>query len=280
MASSQEIVNIANHFLLSAPPGELLEVAVDVRGLLENDTVLNETALDTFREYTTEQCHIANTPKGQVVICKFGETESGEYIDHRGKQVIAFDFLRQEMLSSQPLGPQDSTTEPLRSALDDSLMKYATEYYPSAASATFATLEEGRNVHVMVISGARFQPENYNTGRWRSLWRCFPEGKQMKVTGHIRINVHYYEAGNVQMSNEYHRTVTVPMSGNNAATAADILKQVAKFEAEMQESIDSLYLNMNENTFKALRRPIPVSGKIPWEKILHNRVAVELAQRK
>lgn len=31
----------------------------------------------------------------QVLICKFGEVGDGEYIDHRGRQVVIFDHIKQ-----------------------------------------------------------------------------------------------------------------------------------------------------------------------------------------
>lgn len=70
------MVQIANSFLLSSPPGEFLEVAIgtqlhvhlllttdsDVRALLPDDSILNATALDTFREYNTEQMTQVKSP--------------------------------------------------------------------------------------------------------------------------------------------------------------------------------------------------------------------------
>jgi len=49
MATDEEITDIANGFLLNAPPGEFMEVVTDVRTLLPNEALINESAPRTFR---------------------------------------------------------------------------------------------------------------------------------------------------------------------------------------------------------------------------------------
>jgi len=53
--SVQEMIKIANGFMLNAPPGEFMEVVTDVRGLLADDSIINDTAPATFRQYNTDQ---------------------------------------------------------------------------------------------------------------------------------------------------------------------------------------------------------------------------------
>jgi len=53
--TKEEIIDIANNFLLNSPPGEFMEVVTDVRALLPNESLINESAPRTFREYNTDQ---------------------------------------------------------------------------------------------------------------------------------------------------------------------------------------------------------------------------------
>ena len=53
--SAQEMIKIANGFMLNAPPGEFMEVVTDVRGLLGDDSIINDSAPQTFRQYNTNQ---------------------------------------------------------------------------------------------------------------------------------------------------------------------------------------------------------------------------------
>jgi len=55
VVSQEEMIEIANKFLISAPPGEFMEVVTDVRALLPDEKLINDTAPATFREYNTDQ---------------------------------------------------------------------------------------------------------------------------------------------------------------------------------------------------------------------------------
>ena len=51
-------------------------------------------------------------------------------------------------------------------------------------------------------------------GRWRSVWTIREDGGQVEVTGILKVQVHYYEDGNVQLvsSKEIKETITKSVS--------------------------------------------------------------------
>ena len=55
MASQAQLVEIANNFLLNAPPGEFMEVVTDVRALIPQESMLNASAPTTFKRYNEDQ---------------------------------------------------------------------------------------------------------------------------------------------------------------------------------------------------------------------------------
>ena len=95
--TQEEIVEIVTGFLLNSPPGEFMEVVTDVRGLLSNESIINQSAPATFREYNTDQMLQVQSPGGnhKFLITKFGEVDKNNYLDPRGKQVVTFDHIRQ-----------------------------------------------------------------------------------------------------------------------------------------------------------------------------------------
>jgi capping protein alpha len=72
----------------------------------------------------------------------------------------------------------------------------------------------------------------------------------------MKVNVHYYENGNVQLNTnkEYGETV----EGNDMGT--EVAKVLRKAEGNFQTQIDTSCANLSE-TFKSLRRALPITGQ-------------------
>jgi len=270
--TEEELINTANHFLLNSPPGEFMEVVTDVRALLPNESMINESAPRTFREYNTEQMIQVESPGNshKVLITKYGEVSDGEYLDPKGNQVITYDHIKQEVTGKRAISDElDSSLEPLRQAFEKHTFTYANDHYPHGAATVY-----GKDGQIIVcISSARFNPQNFWNGRWRSVW-TFANGE---LTGHFKIVVHYYEDGNVQLNTDTTQKTTISETGNPDAVASAPLKAIAKVEAQYQSSLEASYATMGETTFKALRRALPIfRTKIDWVKIKNYKVANDM----
>jgi len=59
--------------------------------------------------------------------------------------------------------------------------------------------------------------DDFSTGRWRSLWTCTfkPGSGNAELKGNIRITVHYYEDGNVQLNTNTPKVKQVQGSVSN-----------------------------------------------------------------
>jgi capping protein alpha len=278
--SDAEMVKIANSFLLNAPPGEFNEVVSDVRGLLQNDDILNQNAQETFRTYNTTQMIQIKNGDHEALICKYGEIGHNEYLDPLGGQIITFDHIRQKIVSTRNIGGElDSGAEPFRKAIEDHGLRYLAEHYQNGTAAAFSAKEGSEFKITFCISSSKFSPTNFWGGRWRSVWTIkFKPGGDAKLEGIVRIQVHYYEDGNVQLVTNFSKPATVKIPSDAKGAAEALLKQIAKAEQEYHTALEHSYNTMSETTFKALRRVLPITReKIKWEKIRNYRIGSEAA---
>jgi len=283
MATDAEIIQICTGFLLSSPPGELMEVVTDVRGLLGNDAILNDSAPRTFREYNTEQMLQVKAPNGghQVLITKYGEISPSEYLDPKGNSVVFFDHIKQEVTGSRPIsGELDSTVESFRRAVDDAITAYAAEHYPNGAATVYGSHDSSSHKITICISSSRFNSANFWNGRWRSAWTAsYKPGGTVTLNGTIKLNVHYYEDGNVQLAGTFNKNASFSAPSDPKAFAEAVAKQLLKLEQDYHNSLEQSYSVMGETTFKALRRVLPITRqKMPWDKTQALRVGAEISR--
>ena len=113
----------------------------------------------------------------------------------------------------------------------------------------------------MLLVSNKYSPSNFWNGRWRSTYLFNP--RDSSVTGTIQVNVHYYEDGNVALA------TTKPVSIQNAgSSASEVMRKVANTERAYQEELNRAFVAMNEQSFKALRRQLPITRqKVEWEKV-------------
>lgn len=161
--------------------------------------------------------------------------------------------------------------------MEKGVLQYVNDQYPFGTGGVFSNKAE--NCLYVCITSTRFNPQNFWNGRWRSVWTVpVSKGGNVTISGRIRLQVHYYEDGNVQLHTDTTKKVAVAMAADPAASAQAIVKAIVKVEQTFHQSLDASYNVMGETTCKALRRALPITGqKINWTLIHTYRLGQDVS---
>lgn len=118
----------------------------------------------------------------------------------------------------------------------------------------------------MLVSTTKASPKNFLSGRWRSVFLYDPAAGTLG--GEIKIDVHYYEDGNVALTTSK-KIDAVPVDGSGSGdNGPAIVRKIAAIENQYQEEVNRAFVGMNETSFRHLRRQLPVTRqKVEWEKV-------------
>lgn len=268
---------IAKWFLLNSPAGEIQYVAKDLRLVLNDNEVYDEAVSESFPIYNKSHMICLQMPAGagDVLVTSFGELGENEYLDPRTAQVAIVDHVKQVCTEVRPATDEElpsAYVEEFRSALDVEILKYVGEAYPKGVCSVYCT--KGKEVEgpgfnfelVVVISACRLSPQNFCNGSWRSVWNIElqDDAQVLEVKGKLQVGAHYFEEGNVQLDakHECGDSTLFQSPDDSAISISNILRH---HETEYLASLEVSYSNLPDNTFKDLRRKLPVTRTLfPW----------------
>lgn len=275
--SPKQKKEIAKWFLLNSPAGEIQYVAKDLRLVLNDNEVYDEAVSESFPIYNKSHMICLQMPAGagDVLVTSFGELGENEYLDPRTALVAIVDHVKQVCTEVRPATDEElpsAYVEEFRSALDVEILKYAGEAYPKGVCSVYCT--KGKEVEgpgfnfelVVVISACRLSPQNFCNGSWRSVWNIEfqDEAQVLEVKGKLQVGAHYFEEGNVQLDakHECGDSTLFQSPDDSAISISNILRH---HETEYLASLEVSYSNLPDNTFKDLRRKLPVTRTLfPW----------------
>ena len=92
--TKEERLQIAQHFLLSSPPGQFHEVLADVRKIVKGGILTESLETGIARVYNTKNGKVVTAPSGnKVVLNAASEVDSTHYVDATNGSIFAIDHL-------------------------------------------------------------------------------------------------------------------------------------------------------------------------------------------
>lgn len=171
--------------------------------------------------------------------------------------------LKQKATGTQQY-PVESQHADLVRSLHKTFSGAAAEHFPSSTIAICPT--ESDSTLALVLVANKYSPQNFFNGRWRSTYLLDPSSQSL--SGTIKVDVHYYEDGNVRMATSKKVQVS-----SGAGSADAVVREIVKAENKFQEELNRAFTTLAEGSFKSLRRQLPVTRqRVEWEKIGGYRV--------
>ncbi|KAF3062192.1 F-actin-capping protein subunit alpha [Daldinia childiae] len=245
MATSLETVE---SFVEGAPPGELADVINDIKALTFNEPDIVSRLGPAFERYNEEQFVTAKLPGSsqQVIISSHSSLATDDTTTLRARQ---------------------ASPSTMKSTLK-SVSSYVKEHFPNGSYGVYSI--EGDSKVAIIIVANKYSPNNYWNGRWRSLYIFDPSSSS--IEGSVKVDVHYYEDGNVRLLTNKPITASV-----SSGTGAGIVKDISAAERKYQEELNRGFTSLSEGAFKGLRRQLPVTRqKIEWDKVASYRVGQDI----
>ncbi|KAL9827713.1 putative F-actin-capping protein subunit alpha [Arabidopsis thaliana] len=272
---------IAKWFFLNAPAGEINYVAKDLKAVLSDEEVYNEAAMEAFPVYNKTHMICLEMPSGagDVIVSSYSEINENEYLDPRTAQVAIVDHVKQICTKVRPANDEELPSlyiEEYRYALDAEIQRYVSESYPKGMSAVNCV--KGKDTEgpgsdfelVVIITAMRLSPQNFCNGSWRSVWNIDfqDESQVLDIKGKLQVGAHYFEEGNVELdAKKDFQDSTIFQSADDCAIA--IANIIRHHETEYLASLEVAYSKLPDNTFKDLRRKLPVTRTLfPWQNTL------------
>jgi len=226
--------------------------------LVGNDDLLNKGAFDIFHSYNVEQLiPVDVSGKGyKSILCKYAEIDSTHYLDPRSNLVLTVDHTKGVVTdTSDNTSSEKDDVRRLREPLQKAVDEYVADQYLQGVSTVFPS--DSSREFIVCIGSSKFNEKNFWSGRWRSVWRVSYEDKKVKISGSMKVNIHYYEKGNIQLNTSKDYAEVVNSAGDDD-TPAQLCKVLVKVENNFMKDIDTTCNNLSE-TFKGLRRRLPMT---------------------
>ncbi|OJJ77910.1 hypothetical protein ASPBRDRAFT_112030 [Aspergillus brasiliensis CBS 101740] len=265
-------IELASSFIEGAPPGELADVVADVKALTSDGPDIIPSLAPAFERYNETQLATVKLPGAsqEVLISEYNKLEGNRYFDVESQTSFEVDHVTQEASAAQSYVLESQNADLIKSLLK-SLSAHATEHYRSCSYGVYP-IEDDTAVAIVLVAN-RYSPNNFWNGRFRAIYTLPVNSSSTTISGQIKVDVHYYEDGNVALNT----TKPVNLSVQSVDGSA-IISRIAAAERDYQEELNRAFVSTAEGAFKGLRRQLPITRqKVEWEKVGGYRLGQDIA---
>lgn len=269
MATPADKVEAARMFLVQAPLGEFNEVRKAVSKLLDNDALFKQ-ACELLPAHFESLCAPIATGKepSYVLVSESTRLDHGVYACTRSGNAYTIDYSKKKETGSRELSDGEKEKigleDELRILMEKAVSNYITEHHDKYGK--YSVTKTGDSYHINIHSD-RSRPKHFWSGTWVAKGQLVPSGDEYNLSLETIVSVHYYEDGNVQMSSTNKEVVKIEM-GEAERVAEDTVGALNKFLIDYHSAVSDHMVNMQESTFKQLRRQLPITKtKIEWDKL-------------
>jgi len=288
----EQLSKIARHFVYVMPHGEAHEVIKDLKKIVKPSSIIDDKWVENaLGEYHKKRFDIISGDTSKVICCPQGEVNTAppQFLNPDKKVVCYIDTTNSKILEEKDASDlgflATGKVEEYRSAISAALQKYLSDFYEDGSSPNSVARGMGsvyaapNGMIAVVISYKNLNQNNYWTGGWQSEWTTnIDKNGKVSLEGRIRLNVHYYEDGNVQLNSNFSEKAELNVTSAEE-TAEAMLKTIMELENDFQNGLDQFYQKMHDSTFKNMRRFLPkTQKKMDWRARTHNLVSEAAAQ--
>lgn len=268
---SIKLNELVDSLIQSAPPAELKQVSQSLSSLTKGTSTSSTNSLiqDSIEQYAQENIISIDN----IIISKYNKDEnSSKYIDYVNNKLFNVDWQNQKIIDVESYHDNNNKRGSNYDELIQKLSQYGDDYYPS--NFAFTVIPESEDQLRVIIIGQRANHDNFYTGQWKSNYLITEQG----IKGNIDLDIHYFEDGNVRLkfnesinsSNNNNNSSTL-QSGNLINNASKIVNFINEQENATMVKIIEQFNNLNQKSFKNLRRLLPVTrSKINWGSAIGN----------
>jgi len=277
-ATPKEKLAIAKHFIMQSPNGEVDDVVKDMKKLVGGNLITEEWENTVYAKYNKAQFVSIGKGDDMVICSKYSETSDGKFLNPNSKQSVAVNH-KSGSVTDKSGAQVDDLVEEMRAATQKAVDSYLEKNYIDGKATCCVYGSQGKLD--IVISAKNLNIANFWSGGWRSEYSVeVSNAGKAEMSGRVRINVHYFEDGNVQLNTDFSPDGISVNVGDPASTAKEIAEAISKAETQFHEKLEMFYVNMHSETFKGMRRILPKKGtKMEWRAAVH-KIANEMGENK